>query len=80
MTNRERWIIYPLLFMALGYGWKANVMQPQELGPSPLAIHVIDQNNRKHMIGGLFRHPPKETSKAEPKKNEKPSGEEAAGK
>jgi hypothetical protein len=31
MTNRERWIIYPLLFMSLGYGWKANVIPPNEL-------------------------------------------------
>jgi hypothetical protein len=31
MSNRERWIIYPLLFMSLGYGWKANVLPFDEL-------------------------------------------------
>lgn len=139
MSSRERWIIYPLLFMALAYGWKANVMPPEEVkcrklvcgdltavratvgslestrasaveletarsvtgqllvqqdemkqlellstnvggvihlhrrepGPSPVAIHVIDERGKVQLLGGLFRHPPQEKPKDEKPTDEK---------
>jgi hypothetical protein len=30
MTNRERWIVYPLLFYALAMGFKATYQDPLE--------------------------------------------------
>lgn len=32
MTSRERWTVYPLLFLAIGLALRANVLPPEQVG------------------------------------------------
>ena len=41
MSDRERWIVYPLLFYALVMGWKATYRDPMEFRCRPIECQQL---------------------------------------
>ena len=41
MSNRERWIIYPLLFYSMAMGFKANYLSPLEFRCQSIACRKL---------------------------------------
>ncbi len=42
MTTRERWIVYPLLFLALGVALRDKLVPPDPLRAYAIKVHEID--------------------------------------
>ncbi len=42
MSTRERWIVYPLLFLALGVALRDKLIPPDTLRAYALKVHEID--------------------------------------
>lgn len=61
MTTRERWTVYPLLFLAIGLALRANVLPPEQLGDLDVVrltcreLAVVD--DRGHQVVRTGRDP-----------------------
>ena len=50
MTSRERWTVYPLLFLALGLAVRAAVLSEDRLAESPPATLEADRIECRELI------------------------------
>jgi hypothetical protein len=53
MTDRERWTVYPLIFLTLGIALKDKLVEAVDLQCRNLvcnAVHVTDQNGRQQAL------------------------------
>jgi hypothetical protein len=64
MSDRERWIVYPLLFLALGLSWHDKVLPSKEVKTHRIVIVnddekgvvQIDGANDAAVVAGNLRH------------------------
>ena len=54
MTNRERWIVYPLLFMTLGIALRDKIIPPAQLGHLGLQFQAGEVTTHQIRCNTLF--------------------------